>query len=461
MKKKSIYLTLLLALIVLAAPAQRTTHAKESPVLQAFRDSLNELSVSYFAYFRMWDDLTVPAPRHVRQNPAYYKLFMPTTYYEAPFKQAFALTWQPGEHMPTAVDSLYAGRRDSLRLYQPGNLETFATADYWVNRLLRNVYLNNPNMIVQNETYLADLKPLDGGNIVRKPKKEQILDFMSSEEPSGNADAGDLVVLKPNFWKHSVYSSLHFTQNYISDNWAQGGESTNALVSEFRLEANYDDKQRVQFDNKLELKLGFVTAPSDTVHKYRTNADLFRLSSKLGVKAFKDWYYTLGAEFKTQLFPNHKTNSDDLISSFLSPAQLDVTLGMDFKKSTKNLTLSLLGSPLAYNFIYIGNDKIVNPSSFNVEEGKSVAHLFGSKFEGNIDWKILPNLSWISKLTYFTTYDKVIANWENTFEFKFNRFLSTKIFVHNRFDDGVTLTEENDSYFQMKEMLTFGLTYSW
>jgi hypothetical protein len=51
-------------------------------------------------------------------------------------------------------------------------------------------------------------------------------------------------------------------------------------------------------------------------------------------------------------------------------------------------------------------------------------------------------------------------NWENTFEFKFNRYLSTKVFLHGRFDDGVTLTDDNRTYFQFKEMLTFGLSYT-
>ena len=37
-----------------------------------------------------------------------------------------------------------------------------------------------------------------------------------------------------------------------------------------------------------------------------------------------------------------------MISNFLSPAQLDITLGMDFKQNKKNYSLSLLGSPLAY-----------------------------------------------------------------------------------------------------------------
>ena len=71
------------------------------------------------------------------------------------------------------------------------------------------------------------------------------------------------------------------------------------------------------------------------------------------------------------------------------------------------------------------------------------------------------NITWNSKLDYFTTYEKVVISWENTFDFKVSRYLSTTLFIHPRFDDGVKLTDDNRSYFQFKEMLTFGLSYSW
>ena len=87
--------------------------------------------------------------------------------------------------------------------------------------------------------------------------------------------------------------------------------------------------------------------------------------------------------------------------------------------------------------------------------------MFGSKITANVDWKITSNISYIGKLEYFTTYERVNLSWENTFNMKLNRYLSTKIFIHPRFDDGVTLTADNTTYFQFKEMLTFGLAYSW
>ena len=461
--KRKLALPLILALFCSVAPAQKITKAKASPAVAAFADSLANLRAAYYAYFRMWDDLDAPAPR-VRRDPAYYKLFVPPTYYTAPVEQAFELKWSPEEYNTkhTAADSVYRAKQDSIRLFTVPDLERSAKVDRWVNKILLNYYMQYPERVLGNELYLADLKPLEDSQIVMNPRKEHIKSFLQPENPVESVDTeSDLVIVRPNFWKYKGNGYAQFTQHYISDNWYKGGESTNSLLSGLVLEANFDDRQRLEFENKLEMKLGFVTAPSDTVHKYKTNADLFRLNSKLGVKAFKNWYYTLAAEFKTQFFANYKTNTNDMISNFMSPAQLDITLGMDFKQNKKNYTLSLLTSPLAYTFMYISNDKITDPAAFNVEPGHSTANLIGSKFTGNLTWPIIPSIVWESKLEYFTTYDKVIASWENTFNFVLNRYLSTKLFVHARYDDGVKLTEDNKSYFQLQELLSFGLNYTW
>lgn len=460
MKKRLTITAMMLSLFFLVSSAQNTWN---DHVMKAFKDSLREYSATYFAYSRMWDDLNIPAPRGIKKNPDFYKLYVPPTFYLAPIEQAFSFEWEPADYLGmNACDSIYQTKSDTMQVFALADLEKSAKADRWINKVLLNYYLENPREVMGNELYFSDAKLLDDIQVVNVPRQEQMKSYMQVENP---IDAGtpesDVLILKPNFWTKTAAASLQFSQYGISDNWYQGGESTNALLSEIKLTSNYDDRQRVQFENSLEIKIGFITAPSDTVHTWKTNADLFRLNSKLGVRAIKNLYYTLSAEFKTQFFSNYKTNTNDLISSFLSPAQLDLSLGMDYKLQRKKYNLSLMGAPFSYTFVYINDDDIVNPSSFNVEPGHSTASLFGSKITGNLDWKIAKNISWVSKLEYFTTYDKVIANWENTFNFQLNRYLSTKLFLHTRFDDGVTLTEDNDSYFQFKEMLTFGLSYTW
>ena len=458
--KRRLLISMVFSIIFMNLFAQS---AYNNRVMKNFADSLRELSASYFAYHRMWDDLDAPGPRGVRLKPDYYKLFVPPTYYFAPVEQALAIDWEPSDQLGmTACDSLAQTKGKQNLVYEIPDMQRSASVDRWVNKVLLNYYLEHPDKVMGNEIYFADAILLDDVQVINAPRQEKMQNYMQVVNPVEKASAENaFTVLKPNFWKKSAAASVQFSQHGISDNWYQGGESTNALLAELKLVANYDDRQKVQFDNSLEMKLGFITAPSDTVHTWKTNADLFRLNSKLGVRAIKNLYYTVASELSTQFFPNYTTNTNNLISSFLSPLQFKLSVGMDYKVNKNKINISLMGAPFSYNFVYIKNDKIVNPSAFNVEPGHSSANLFGSEITANVDWKIKDNISYVTKFNYFTTYDKVIANWENTFNFQLNRHLSTKLFIHARFDDGVTLTEENKSYFQFKEMLTFGLSYTW
>ena len=459
MMKRRLVISMFFSMVCVAMFAQSSHNSR---VMKNFTDSLRELSASYFAYHRMWDDLDAPGPRGVKLHSDYYKLFVPPTFYFAPVEQAMTIDWEPSDRWGmTASDSIYQVKEEPSLIYELPNMEKSAAVDRWINKILLRYYLEHPERVIGNEMYFADAILLDDVQVVNVPRQEKMKNYMQVVNPVEKASADAFKVLKPNFWKKSAAASVQFSQYGISDNWYQGGESTNALLAETKLVANYDDRQKVQFENSLELKIGFITAPSDTVHTWKTNADLLRLYSKLGVQAVKNLFYTIDAKLSTQFFPNYKTNTNDLVSAFLSPVQFETSIGMDFKLDKSKYKLSLMGAPFSYTFVYIKNDDIVNPSSFNVEPGHTSANLFGSKITVNLDWKIAKDISYVTKLEYFTTYDKVIANWENTFNFQLNRYLSTKLFIHLRYDDGVTLTEENKSYFQLKEMLTFGLSYTW
>ena len=232
------------------------------------------------------------------------------------------------------------------------------------------------------------------------------------------------------------------------------------MLAGFTWTANYDDRQGIQFENKIEWKLGFVTAPSDTLHSYKANNDMLRLTSKLGLRAFGTWYYTISGEFKTQFFSNYETNSDNLVSAFFSPAELNVGLGMDYKYTKDGVcNLSVLINPLNYTLYSVANDRI-DPTKFNIKAGNKRESVWGSRLEATLSWKIIKNLTWDSRFSYTTNYEKAVGEWENTFTFAFNRFLSTKLFVHGRFDDSVPRVEDL-SYLQLQELLSFGLNYTW
>ncbi|WP_418831953.1 DUF3078 domain-containing protein [Phocaeicola sp.] len=431
---------------------RQAAESKPLPEVIAFKNLIKNYRTYFSEWEDRWDDLYLQITG-IRSDANFYKLAMPATYYRAPIEQSMSIEgWKPV--IPFVQDDYREKDIQNLP-----DLRRSAKVDNYINRQLLNFYVQYPSLVKQNEAVLEGVEPLSGNLVIQNRKKEKVRS-MAHREKVDKVDEQDLLVIKPNFWKFTGDSYLQFSQNYISRNWYKGGESTKSMLAGFTWTANYDDRQGIQFENKIEWKLGFVTAPSDTLHSYKANNDMLRLTSKLGLRAFGTWYYTISGEFKTQFFSNYETNSDNLVSAFFSPAELNVGLGMDYKYTKDGVcNLSVLINPLNYTLYSVANDRI-DPTKFNIKAGNKRKSVWGSRLEATLSWKIIKNLTWDSRFSYTTNYEKAVGEWENTFTFAFNRFLSTKLFVHGRFDDSVPRVEDL-SYLQLQELLSFGLNYTW
>ena len=433
-------------------PRQRYNRKYFKNVVTAYSDYLNKKTAQY------WQP---DSTGHIYQpdveiNPIYYRLFTPVTIYRS-------TVWKAMNGLLTdslaAQGKAPASPNQQLLPLRSDLVEKDKAIIEGMDKALLFTYLNHPTMVKQTEDEIMNHRTFNEELIPEHLRKQRMTDLINDKGWIDPDVDQHLVIRKPNFWTRTANVSLQFTQNYISSNWYKGGESNNSMLSSLDVSLNYNDQQRIQFDNRLEWKLGFITSRSDSIHKYKPNSDLLRLTSKLGLKAFSSWFYTIQAEFSTQLFSNYNTNSHDVSSSFMAPGYLKLDLGMDFKKNLSNLTFSAVISPLSYKLTYVGDEE-VDVTKFGVEEGKKSKNDIGSNLQVNSKWTIIPEIVWESRLSYFTTYKRAEAEWENTFNFQLNRYLSTKLFVHARFDDGVEKDDDNDSFFQLSELLSFGLSYN-
>ena len=325
---------------------------------------------------------------------------------------------------------------------------------------LTNVYAYHPELITYDLSNVAEEAQTNVPTAAEQPTTLIAPTAMPSsaiERMLQEPDEPELEVRKPNFWTYVGNFSFQFMQYYVSDNWYKGGENHNSFLAAVNLEANYDNKQKLTFSNKLEMRLGFQSSNTDTEHKYKTNTDLIRLTNKLGLQATKHWYYTVMLQSWTQFYPGYQANNAKVFSDFMSPFESVFSVGMDYKLKKTNFELVATLAPLAVNFKYV--DRLALSTRYGVDEGSHTRFDFGSSVTIGSKWRIMKDVEWVSRLFAFTNYNRVQAEWENTFNFKVNKYLSAKLFLYPRFDDGVR-RNAGESYFQFNEFLSVGFDYT-
>lgn len=335
---------------------------------------------------------------------------------------------------------------------------------YLVNDALASMYVNRPEIIVQTDSQVEQAGTLRDDVHGSLTTDTKLSDKVVTVDLGAEMNEGVvLVTRKPNFWKFSGSGSLQFTQNYFSENWYQGGENNYAFLGLLTLNANYDNKQNVQWENRLEARLGFqTTSESETRRSMKPTDNLLRLTTKLGYKAYKTLFYTMQVQAYTQIVPLYESNSDVIRTNFLSPLNLTVSVGLDYKFQTNNNNFrgNVYLAPCAYNMRYVSNIDLA--TKHGIEAGHHAYHNFGPSITVNAYWQILKNLSWNARMYWISNFTYTNIEWENTFNFTINKYLSAKLFVYPKFDDSsARYKSEGGSFFMMKEWLSLGFNYNW
>ncbi|WP_455097819.1 DUF3078 domain-containing protein [Prevotella jejuni] len=423
--KRNFLITLFLT-ICLGAIAQvshpvsvRSDERPSMDKIQAYVDSLNALKDSVFTSKK----LKIRREQRLRRNDM--RLFLPLTYYGNVAEKLFTRDRNDNPILSELMH-LYLTRPDLVR--------------------------GTDRMVQQQQTKLDDINaPIHHDpTLVEKVPEAPV-------EPT--TVPVEVMIKRPNFWTFNGDYALQFLQNYVSGNWYRGGESNYSALASLVMQANYNNKQKLKWENRLELKYGLQSSRSDSLHSFKSTEDLIRLTSKLGLQATKRWYYTVQFIGNTQFSRSYRSNDPKVYSAFVAPLNINLSIGMDYSVDWMNHRLkgNFHLAPLAYNMKYTRMLELTR--RLGMEDGRHFLHDFGSEFTVDLEWKMMESLTWKTRLYGYSTYKRTELEWENTFTFRFNRYISSRVFIYPRFDDGVR-RDDHYAFWQLKEFASIGFQYS-
>ncbi|HBN04306.1 MAG TPA: hypothetical protein DD434_00750 [Bacteroidales bacterium] len=263
---------------------------------------------------------------------------------------------------------------------------------------------------------------------------------------------------KPKSWTLKNNLTLNAEQSTF-ENWEQGGVGSVSFSAFFKGFYNYS-KRNVNWDNSVELSYGKMRQDNngkgifDSGNKFRKNEDKIELNSIFGYKAFKCWNYSALVNFKSQFDDGFK-NDTILVSSFLSPAYLITSIGLEYKPRPY---LSLLISPITGRTTFVLNkDLITEGNAFGIIPGDHFNFAFGSYVKIFFEKEVAKNVHVLSKLEFFSDYNKESVFYRNT-DINFETFVTLKVNKYLSAFVNIQLAYNNDfnSNLQFKER--FGLS---
>lgn len=259
-------------------------------------------------------------------------------------------------------------------------------------------------------------------------------------------------------WKRGGLYNINLSQGSLS-NWAAGGEdfslSINSLLNLFA----FYKKDQHSWDNTLDFNFGYVKTTSLGSRK---NDDRLDLLSKYGRAISSKWHVAGLVNFRTQLLKGYTYPDNQKIfsSSFLSPAYILTSIGMDYKP---NAAFSLFLSPVTARWIIVKDDTLSAKGLYGVEPGEHTKSEFGAFLSANYLKELNKSLTYKGRLDLFSNYKNNPQNIDvfmtNVFAVKLSRVLSATWNVDIIYDDDVQLFGKNGTSAgtQIKSLVGLGL----
>ena len=248
---------------------------------------------------------------------------------------------------------------------------------------------------------------------------------------------------------------LQVTQNYVTNNWYQGGSSSFAGLGTAKGQISYISDQ-FTWENTGEWRIGGTTIANDSLHKVNTTDDVFRVYTKANLRIIPKLFASVSGELETRLLPTYRSNSNELKSGPFSPVRFNAAVGIDWKP-VKGLSLSV--SPLSYKVVHIHDTARVRVKDYGLKEGQQTQHNIGSSVRLEYTWKPVREVELEMRFFTYTNYKDVEIDLEVNCDFIINRFLSARLQLHPRYDSSVIMKGDKHAKLQFRELLSIGFAH--
>lgn len=285
------------------------------------------------------------------------------------------------------------------------------------------------------------------------------------------------------YWKVEATTILSFNQVYLQ-NWSAGGNNSISGKTNINIDADYKKNDFI-FDNNINLLYGLIRFKGKPVQK---SDDKFDLTSSVGWKASKKWYYSTELNIKTQFTNGYKYPNDSVaISRFFAPTYSTLSLGMKYKPKDY---IYIFLSPAAGKITFVADPELANKGSFGVTpavvdtagniitEGKHYKAEFGINIIMKIKKEIIKNIKFESKINLYNNYFHetesnrwdIDVDWESRLSFIVNKHIITTFYTRLIYDhdvlfpdyetiDGVETEIGKSPKLQLNESFGVGLSF--
>ena len=258
-------------------------------------------------------------------------------------------------------------------------------------------------------------------------------------------------------WVKGGNININGTQGSLK-NWAAGGDKFSmAINTNFNYFIFYK-KNKINWDNTIDFNFGYLQSTSIGSRK---NDDRFDLLSKYGYNFSGKCYLTGLVNLRSQMFDGYSYGETDATfsSTFLSPAYLLVSAGIDYKPSSK---VSIFGSPITTRVTIVANKELSKQGLYGVPAGKHLTTDIGAFSTINWTQPINKNVSYRGRMDLFSNYRNKPENVDlfltNSFLFKISKSFTASYNLDLIYDDDVRLfgNEGTSPGLQLKSLIGLG-----